>query len=193
MHSERCTCSESHAMHPRRLLSVPQMRRIVSRSSLLRDHVEREPPEPTEVEALAATALLVRRSAFADVGGFDESYFLYGEDLDLCPRWRLRGCASWLHCRRRGLRTRVAGPLLRWSNAEIEWWRGTMCYATRWWTVGQVSPDCAAVIEASRLTLVRPRAGLRIWSSLLREPLAVRLHSRKLRLRPGTRMDTGIR
>jgi GT2 family glycosyltransferase len=28
----------------------------------------------------------VRRDAFRQLGGFDESYFLYGEDLDLCHR-----------------------------------------------------------------------------------------------------------
>jgi GT2 family glycosyltransferase len=32
----------------------------------------------------AGTALILRRAAYDEVGGFDESYFLYSEDADLC-------------------------------------------------------------------------------------------------------------
>ena len=43
------------------------------------------------VEALMGAALLVRRTAFDEVGGFDESFFLYAEETDLMARWRDRG------------------------------------------------------------------------------------------------------
>jgi N-acetylglucosaminyl-diphospho-decaprenol L-rhamnosyltransferase len=46
---------------------------------------------PRAGEFLQASALLVRRAAFADVGGFDESFFMYGEDADLCARLREAG------------------------------------------------------------------------------------------------------
>ena len=41
--------------------------------------------------ASSGGAMLVRRSRFLEVGGFDEATFAYGEDLDLCWRFRLRG------------------------------------------------------------------------------------------------------
>jgi N-acetylglucosaminyl-diphospho-decaprenol L-rhamnosyltransferase len=40
---------------------------------------------------LSGSALLVERSRFLDVGGFDEGFFMYYEDIDFCERWRRAG------------------------------------------------------------------------------------------------------
>jgi N-acetylglucosaminyl-diphospho-decaprenol L-rhamnosyltransferase len=44
------------------------------------------------VDAINGAFMLVRRECLEDVGGFDEKYWMYGEDLDWCQRcWR----AGW--------------------------------------------------------------------------------------------------
>lgn len=44
-----------------------------------------------EVESVSGSFLLLRRSLFEELGGFDEVFFMYGEDLDLCCRVRKAG------------------------------------------------------------------------------------------------------
>ena len=66
----------------------------VSGVSWRRDHgvaVERGVTEPGEIFGPCAAAAMYSRAALEEVGGFDESYFCYHEDVDLAFRLRLRG------------------------------------------------------------------------------------------------------
>ncbi len=48
-----------------------------------------EAANPTAVDWAAGMFMFFRAEAFADVGGFDEKYFLYYEDVDICARlWK---------------------------------------------------------------------------------------------------------
>ncbi len=48
-------------------------------------------PRAREVGWLSAACLLARREAVEAIGGFDEGFFLYFEDIDLCARMADRG------------------------------------------------------------------------------------------------------
>lgn len=117
----------------RRLLRFGPVRMLALRSPVLADHVDRRPDRARDVESLAATAILVRRSAFDEIGGFDERYFLYGEDLDLCRRlrdaaWRLVALPDPWAIHQSG-----ASAATTWDR-ELRWWEGTLQFARTHWT-----------------------------------------------------------
>jgi len=47
------------------------------------------------IDALAGSFMMVRREVFTQTGGFDEDYFMYGEDLDWCYRTQKAGWNIW--------------------------------------------------------------------------------------------------
>jgi GT2 family glycosyltransferase len=48
-------------------------------------------PQPASVDAISGACLMVKRNIFAEAGRFDEGYFMYSEDVDLCFKVRKRG------------------------------------------------------------------------------------------------------
>jgi N-acetylglucosaminyl-diphospho-decaprenol L-rhamnosyltransferase len=81
--------------------TVIHARTTIRRSRLLREYIpglHLDPLVPASVVAPTVcangAAMLVRRSMFLELGGFDETFFMEWEDLDLCWRARLRGWAS---------------------------------------------------------------------------------------------------
>ncbi|HEX2272388.1 MAG TPA: glycosyltransferase family 2 protein [Acidimicrobiales bacterium] len=59
------------------------------RAILLRTNVN--PPETLWPDWVSGVAMLMRRSDFAAVGGFDPDFTMYLEDVDLCRRFRAAG------------------------------------------------------------------------------------------------------
>ena len=50
---------------------------------------------PRAVEQVCGACLMVRRSLYEQIGGFDPHYFMYFEDTDLCYRIRRTGTQIW--------------------------------------------------------------------------------------------------
>jgi N-acetylglucosaminyl-diphospho-decaprenol L-rhamnosyltransferase len=161
-------------LHLRALLSTRLGRFGATLVPVTRDHVARVSSRSGPVEALAATAILARREALEQVGGFDERFFLYGEDLDLCRRLRDKGWlllalpVPWAD------HTSGASAASDWER-EVAWWSGTMLYAARWWDtrawrVGLAAAGCRATVLAVR----HPRQARRVWSALVVRPRLLR-------------------
>jgi GT2 family glycosyltransferase len=75
------------------------------------------PERPTAVDAVLGAALAIRRTAFESVGGFDERYFMYGEEDDLCARLRAAGWA--IHYAPVGTIVHVGGASTRQVRAAM--------------------------------------------------------------------------
>jgi GT2 family glycosyltransferase len=78
-----------------------------------------DPDEITEVDSVVGAAMLVRTSVIREVGLLDETFFMYGEDLDWCYRIKAYGWQVWYDPRvtilhyKRVSSTRRAVPSIR--------------------------------------------------------------------------------
>jgi GT2 family glycosyltransferase len=57
--------------------------------------LDERPTEPVEADWMIAAFLLLRREMLDELGGFDEQFRLYGEDIELCYRAAKAGWERW--------------------------------------------------------------------------------------------------
>ncbi len=70
---------------------LPKRREIVLGSWSLKSRANAVNGDDPEPEWVSGVAMLMRRPDFVSVGGFDEAFDMYFEDLDLCRRLREQG------------------------------------------------------------------------------------------------------
>jgi GT2 family glycosyltransferase len=100
--------------------------------------------EPRQITIATAAASIYRREAVARANGFDEDYFLYCEDADLCLRMVLQGYQGLY----------VPGPV---------------AYHVRGGTIGQESDRTRFyVLRNTPITLLKDYPGPILWRALLK-------------------------
>ena len=57
--------------------------------------LDERPSEPVQADWMLAAFLLLRREMLDEIGGFDEQFRLYGEDIELCYRAAKAGWERW--------------------------------------------------------------------------------------------------
>ncbi|MBN1983232.1 MAG: glycosyltransferase [Chitinivibrionales bacterium] len=55
------------------------------------------PEVSMEVDAVSGSYMFIRHDVFKQLSGFDEAFFMYGEDIDLCARCRHLGYKVWYY------------------------------------------------------------------------------------------------
>jgi GT2 family glycosyltransferase len=58
-----------------------------------------EPEKSHDVDSVTGASLMIPRQLYRSIGGFDEDYYMFGEDIDICKRiqdkgFRIRYCAG---------------------------------------------------------------------------------------------------
>jgi GT2 family glycosyltransferase len=103
---------------------------------------ERLPGTPYEAAFASGAALVIRRSTWEQIGGFEDSYFLYGEDLDL-------GLRLWLSNQRVGVEPR-AHVIHRYEfdKGSRKWF---LLERNRWRTLLAIYPFSLLVLLAPAL------------------------------------------
>ena len=83
-----------------------------------------------QVDWLVGAALMVRREVLAQVGGFDEGYFMYSEELDLCRRIKEAGwqivylpTAQIIHHEGKSSEQVVAARHIRFQTSKVRYFR----------------------------------------------------------------------
>jgi N-acetylglucosaminyl-diphospho-decaprenol L-rhamnosyltransferase len=78
---------------------------------------------PQIVDYVEGACLLVRRQAFQDVGGFDEGYFMYAEEVDWCYTMAKHGWQVWYQPEARVIHLGGASSADRRTHREADLYR----------------------------------------------------------------------
>lgn len=122
---------------------------------------------PQPVDWVAGASMLIRPAVLAATGGFDENYFLYYEETDLCYRARKAGFPTWYVPASRvmhigGGSTSVTGPQSRHRRLPAYWFVSRRRYFAVTYGVGRaMAIDVVAVLAHSAGHLKRLLQGRR--------------------------------
>ena len=82
---------------------------------------------PRRVDLVIGAALMIRRDVFEQLGGFDERYFMYHEEVDLAKRVADAGYESWFvpdaQATHIGMASGAASGSERAHRANVERWK----------------------------------------------------------------------
>lgn len=95
-------------------------------------------------------AMMLRRSALEDVGGFDESYFMYSEEVDLAQRLAHAGWTRMLAPRAKVIHLGGQSTGQQPAAMYVALWLSRACYHRRWTPRGRRMAISAAVALGTR-------------------------------------------
>jgi O-antigen biosynthesis protein len=97
-----------------------------------------DPAEDAQVEAVSGSFMMIRTDLYRQLRGFDEQFFLYGEDLDLCLRVAKAGWEVWYHGKATIIHHKGRSAAARPWGARWDFYHAMVTFAVKNFGVGPV-------------------------------------------------------
>jgi len=85
-----------------------------------------------DVECLCGAFMMVPRRVYEAVGGLDEDFFMYGEDVDWCCRILRRGFRIWYEGSVETLHIKNGSGGRRTPRSKRAFYKAMWLYLTKW-------------------------------------------------------------
>lgn len=90
------------------------------------------PAVPVEVESLVGACMVFRKKAIVDIGGFDERYFFFIEETDLCKRLRAGGMKVIFNPNVKVFHGKGRSKSRYPIRSRVEYWNSVIAFFAKW-------------------------------------------------------------
>lgn len=94
---------------------------------------------PQKVGYVEGACMLARRKAYLDVGGLDEGYFMYAEDVDICFAMQRKGWEVWYQPAAKIIHVGSASSKTRRPQREADLYRSRVRFFRKYYGRGQAA------------------------------------------------------
>ena len=91
-----------------------------------------DPDVSYEVDAISGSFMFLPRRLFESIGGFDEQFFMYGEDLDLCRRIKEKGYKVWYNPEMRVIHLKGRSSAKRLLLSRIAFYEAMILFSRKY-------------------------------------------------------------
>ncbi len=90
------------------------------------------PDEVHEVDAVSGSFMFFRRDVFREIGGFDNEFFMYGEDLDICIRVKDNGKKVYYNPRTSVVHFKGRSSAKRYLKSRIDFYEAMIIFSKKY-------------------------------------------------------------